>query len=60
VELGNNCMRVNLNAISSGTDCRTTLMIKNFPNKFTQSVLRSEIATFSDGRYDFYICRLIL
>jgi len=34
-------------------DHRTTLMIKNIPNKFTQSVLRSEIATFSDGRYDF-------
>ncbi|KAJ0392939.1 hypothetical protein P43SY_003254 [Pythium insidiosum] len=38
----------------SGEDKRTTLMIRNIPNKYTQQMLLSEINARHHGKYDFF------
>nr|CCA21771.1 conserved hypothetical protein [Albugo laibachii Nc14] len=40
--------------VISGVDCRTTLMIRNIPNKYTQQMLLNEINRHHHGRYDFF------
>lgn len=40
--------------ILSGLDRRTTLMIKNIPNKYTQKMLLATIDEFFHGTYDFF------
>jgi hypothetical protein len=40
--------------IQSGNDNRTTLMIRNIPNKYTQAMLLEEINMKFEGCYDFF------
>ena len=44
---------INLEKIMSGEDRRTTLMLKNIPNKYYQKSLLQEIDMKHKGRYDF-------
>jgi len=44
---------INFDKILGGEDRRTTLMIKNIPNKYTINLLRDELNTDYDGKYDF-------
>ena len=50
---GNDRFQVNLEAISKGLDQRTTLMIRNIPNKYTQDMLLEFLDQEHKGRYDF-------
>lgn len=45
---------LNLDAILSGEDSRTTIMIKNIPNKYTQKMLLEKIDRQHAERYDFF------
>ena len=45
---------LNLQALQSGEDKRTTLMIKNIPNKYSQAMLIELIDEQFKGRYDFF------
>ena len=45
---------LNLDSILSGEDCRTTIMIKNIPNKYTQKMLLEKIDRLHANRYDFF------
>uniref|UniRef100_A0A1D1Y6Q2 Protein MEI2-like 2 n=2 Tax=Anthurium amnicola TaxID=1678845 RepID=A0A1D1Y6Q2_9ARAE len=45
---------LNLEKIVSGEDTRTTLMIKNIPNKYTSKMLLSAIDENHKGNYDFF------
>ena len=45
---------LNLDTILSGEDCRTTIMIKNIPNKYTQKMLLEKIDRLHANRYDFF------
>jgi len=38
----------------AGNDARTTLMIKNIPNKYTQKMLLATIDEHFRGTYDFF------
>ncbi|KAL4169046.1 hypothetical protein KRP22_009975 [Phytophthora ramorum] len=40
--------------VASGEDRRTTLMIRNIPNKYTQQMLLAEINRNHRGNYDFF------
>ena len=40
--------------ILDGTDVRTTVMVKNIPNKYTQKMLLSAIDRHFSGTYDFF------
>lgn len=40
--------------IVEGVDQRTTVMIKNIPNKYTQKMLLERIDVKHAGRYDFF------
>jgi hypothetical protein len=40
--------------VASGEDKRTTLMIRNIPNKYTQQMLLAEINRSHRGNYDFF------
>ena len=40
--------------IASGLEVRTTIMIKNIPNKYTQKMLLNVIDEASKGKYDFF------
>merc|ERR1712146_83645 len=42
------------NRISQGRDKRTTLMIRNIPNKYTQTGVLEEINVNHSGKYDFF------
>ena len=44
---------VDFEKIIRGEDKRTTLMIKNIPNKYNISVLKEELNVHYDGKYDF-------
>lgn len=44
---------IKLDAISKGEDSRTTVMIKNIPNKYTQKMLLQTINKKFAGTYDF-------
>lgn len=45
---------LNIERVTAGTDIRTTLMIRNIPNKYTQAMLLKEINVHHEGTYDFY------
>ena len=40
--------------LGSGSEKRTTVMIRNIPNKYSQSMLLEEINAKFDGMYDFF------
>ncbi|XP_010525465.1 PREDICTED: protein MEI2-like 2 isoform X2 [Tarenaya hassleriana] len=44
---------IDLDRIATGDDTRTTLMIKNIPNKYTFKMLAAEIDEKHKGNYDF-------
>ena len=46
--------RLNLNEIVNGEDTRTTLMIKNIPNKYTQKMLIQKFNQSHKGKFDFF------
>jgi hypothetical protein len=45
---------LDLDKVASGADVRTTIMIRNIPNKYTQWMLLAEINMHHEGLYDFY------
>ncbi|CAH0481186.1 unnamed protein product [Peronospora belbahrii] len=45
---------LSINKVVSGADKRTTLMIRNIPNKYTQQMLLTEINRNHCGNYDFF------
>ncbi|CAG9324497.1 unnamed protein product [Blepharisma stoltei] len=45
---------VNVEAVERGEDIRTTIMIKNIPNKYTQKMLLQTIDKKFVGTYDFF------
>jgi len=45
---------LDVNEILSGVEQRTTLMIRNIPNKYTQKMLLAAIDEVSCGLYDFF------
>ena len=51
VEVGN---EVNLEAVASGKDRRTTLMIKNIPNAFSRETILANIDRCCRNKYDFF------
>ena len=48
-----NSFIVDLEKILRADDLRTTLMIKNVPNKYNINILRDELNFHYDGKYDF-------
>ena len=46
--------QINLEAIGNEEDARTTLMIRNIPNKYTQSMLLDAINKKFQATYDFF------
>lgn len=54
-DLGN---ELNLEDIESGADKRTTFMIRNIPNKYTQCMLISFLNSTHKGLYDFLYLRM--
>lgn len=44
---------INLGSVARGEDSRTTVMIRNIPNKYTQQMLLSTINKKFSGTYDF-------
>lgn len=49
---------VDLNRIMEGSDIRTTIMLRNIPNKMTAAELKQIIDKTSFGRYDFSYLRI--
>lgn len=49
---------IDLNRVANGLDTRTTLMIRNIPNKFTQKMLQDWVDETSKGTYDFLYLRM--
>lgn len=45
---------IDLEKILAGQDSRTTIMIRNIPNKYTQDMLLERINRFHQGKYDFF------
>jgi hypothetical protein len=45
---------VNLEHVISGQDERTTLMIRNIPNKYTSKMLLEKIDRLHSNRWDFF------
>lgn len=45
---------LSIERVASGADKRTTLMIRNIPNKYTQQMLLAEINQRHRGNYDFF------
>jgi len=45
--------RLNFERILKGEDKRTSLMIKNIPNKYSQAMLTSELDEKHKGQYDY-------
>ncbi|KAL4575561.1 hypothetical protein LXL04_022408 [Taraxacum kok-saghyz] len=52
-QIGNKQYQLDLDKIVSGEDTRTTLMIKNIPNKYTSKMLLAAIDETHTGTYDF-------
>ncbi|EMR08721.1 hypothetical protein PNEG_02898 [Pneumocystis murina B123] len=50
--------KVNYDRITRGLDMRTTIMIKNIPNKFTQQMLQEYIDATNSKTYDFLYLRI--
>jgi hypothetical protein len=49
---------IDLTKIETGVDKRTTCMIKNIPNKYTQQMLIDHLDESHAGRYDFVYLRM--
>ncbi|KAL2200887.1 hypothetical protein P885DRAFT_25717 [Corynascus similis CBS 632.67] len=49
---------VDVNRIRDGIDVRTTIMLRNIPNKVDQAMLKSIIDESSWGKYDFMYLRI--
>jgi len=45
---------IDLEKILDGQDSRTTIMIRNIPNKYTQEMLLERINRFHSGKYNFF------
>jgi len=45
---------LNIEAVRSAAERRTTLMIKNIPNKYTQKMLLCTVDEYHKGLYDFF------
>ena len=45
---------LNLQHIAEGKDKKTTVMVRNIPNKYTQKMLLKEIDAELKGKYDFF------
>lgn len=45
---------LSIDRVASGEDARTTLMVRNIPNKYTQQMLLAEINLRHRGQYDFF------
>jgi hypothetical protein len=54
----NNKYEIDLDRIANGHDLRTTCMIKNIPNKYTQQMLIEFLNDTHKGRYDFIYLRM--
>lgn len=52
-QIGNKQYQLDLDKIIRGEDTRTTLMIKNIPNKYTAKMLLAAINESHNGTYDF-------
>ncbi|KAL9623254.1 MAG: hypothetical protein Q9160_002360 [Pyrenula sp. 1 TL-2023] len=50
--------QVNLDRIRAGLDVRTTIMLRNIPNKVTHSMLKLILDQTSLGQYDFMYLRI--
>lgn len=50
--------QVNLDRIRAGLDVRTTIMLRNIPNKVTHSMLKLILDQTSLGQYDFLYLRI--
>jgi hypothetical protein len=46
--------QIHLENIQSGTDKRTSLMIRNIPNKYSQTELLAAVNEHNEGKYDFF------
>jgi hypothetical protein len=55
---GRNDNRINVSAILSGEDIRTTVMLRNIPNRVDIHLLKSIIDETSAGKYDFVYLRI--
>lgn len=53
-----NDFKIELETINEGRDKRTTCMIKNIPNKYTQSMLTDMLDEHHKGQYDFVYLRM--
>lgn len=53
-----NDFRIDLETIHEGRDKRTTCMIKNIPNKYTQTMLMEMLDEHHKGQYDFVYLRM--
>lgn len=53
-ESDTSCYTLNISRVENGEDRRTTLMIRNIPNKYSQVMLLNEINTNYKGTYDFF------
>ncbi|KAI1094580.1 RNA recognition motif 2-domain-containing protein [Rostrohypoxylon terebratum] len=49
---------VDINRIQDGIDVRTTIMLRNIPNKVNQSMLKNIVDKSSFGKYDFMYLRI--
>ncbi|ROT40155.1 hypothetical protein SODALDRAFT_329819 [Sodiomyces alkalinus F11] len=49
---------VDINKICEGTDVRTTIMLRNIPNKVDQAMLKRIVDESSWGKYDFMYLRI--
>ncbi|KAL8923402.1 MAG: hypothetical protein Q9172_003151 [Xanthocarpia lactea] len=49
---------VDVNRIRKGADVRTTIMLRNIPNKIDQAMLKDIVDETSWGRYDFMYLRI--
>ncbi|RSL63962.1 hypothetical protein CEP53_004227 [Fusarium sp. AF-6] len=54
----NNNNHVDLQEVISGRDCRTTIMLRNIPNKVDQPMLKRFVDESSFGKYDFMYLRI--
>ncbi|KAI8717947.1 RRM domain-containing protein [Fusarium sp. LHS14.1] len=54
----NNSNHVDLQEVISGRDCRTTIMLRNIPNKVDQPMLKRFVDESSFGKYDFMYLRI--
>jgi hypothetical protein len=50
--------KVDISAIENGQDCRTTVMIRNIPNKIDADLFKTIIDEHVFGRYDFSYLRI--